>query len=431
MSNQIVNDVIPQTFYDSYKSKYTEDLDVATFDFTTQRQKLDDLDWKGLSLDEDTIVAELEAYQRLLRLDPNQAVADALKDAGYQSAHQIAAIPEDQFIQSVQGNGQIDIEKARTIYRKAMDIKQRTALVYANVKDAVASPHYAATRFSNVHQNLIDFHEGLPNYQELFGSLNYCECEHCRSILSPAAYFVDLMRLVEGYITKPTDDALKLKARRPDLWQIPLDCEHTNTLVPYLQIVNEVMEKNLSVDLNKDALEHLATSHYPFNLPFNAPLEQIRIYLQHFKTDLATIYKTFKVEDAQVARETLGLSIEEYNLITNPDVTAATLNNAYGLDKAYGPTPIASDTDCGGLDRVDIFLAQTDLTPQQLQELIYNNLRHKGESVLSFDGVKDYVEVPHSDSIDFVEANQDFTVEVWAKSDAFTGGSDTLKRSLV
>ena len=36
----------------------------------------------------------------------------------------------------------------------------------------------------------------IPNYAELFGSPDICECEHCRSVYSAAAYFVELLRFL-------------------------------------------------------------------------------------------------------------------------------------------------------------------------------------------------------------------------------------------
>lgn len=53
----------------------------------------------------------------------------------------------------------------------------------------------------------------LPSYEQLFGELGFWEGDEARSVHSPAAYLVDLLRL----------------ARRPDLGKIPLDAEHTFT----------------------------------------------------------------------------------------------------------------------------------------------------------------------------------------------------------
>ena len=36
-----------------------------------------------------------------------------------------------------------------------------------------------------------------PTLESLFGEMDYCACEHCRSILSPAAYLVDLLKFID------------------------------------------------------------------------------------------------------------------------------------------------------------------------------------------------------------------------------------------
>ena len=231
---------------------------------------------------------------------------------------------------------------------------------------------------NNVGDDIHQF-ENFPNYQELFGSLNYCECEHCRSIFSPAAYFVDLMRIAEESITTQIDSKFAINVRRPDFAQIPLTCEKTNDLVPYLDIVNKVVAlqvdrlnpppegDNQAIDPIDRAYKFLATATYPFNLPFNLPLEQIRSYLRQQNTDLATIYKTFNVSDeVAVARETIGLSIEEYNLITTPKPNEKDLKSVYGLD--------VSGSNFGGLVNPDTFLQQTGLSRQELHDLLYQNL---------------------------------------------------------
>src|SRR6476661_5068538 len=87
--------------------------------------------------------------------------------------------------------------------------------------------------------------------ERLFGSVDFCECEECRSVLSPAAYFVDLLEFLRkgasnqaGYT--PLDvlvgkDAI-VPGRRPDLAALPLTCENTNTALPYIDLVNEILE---------------------------------------------------------------------------------------------------------------------------------------------------------------------------------------------
>ena len=182
----------------------------------------------------------------------------------------------------------------------------------------------------------------IPSYQEMFGDLDYIDCDHCGSIFGPAAYFVDLMRIVDQYITEPNQESiskaggLTLNERRLDLAEIELTCENTNTLVPSLQIINRILEARVKRALdNSDGLQSLATVTYPFNLPFNFPLEQIRSYLGHLKTDLATIYETFGVDELAIAREYIGLSLEEYNLITNSQTNEEELNSISTVVEDY------------------------------------------------------------------------------------------------
>jgi hypothetical protein len=37
----------------------------------------------------------------------------------------------------------------------------------------------------------------VPTMESLFGSMDYCECQDCQSVLSPAAYLVDLLQYVD------------------------------------------------------------------------------------------------------------------------------------------------------------------------------------------------------------------------------------------
>ena len=61
----------------------------------------------------------------------------------------------------------------------------------------------------------------FPNYQNLFGKADICECEHCRSVYSPGAYFADLLMFLKNRtwgIPAPYNNTKDvLFERRPDL----------------------------------------------------------------------------------------------------------------------------------------------------------------------------------------------------------------------
>ena len=96
---------------------------------------------------------------------------------------------------------------------------------------------------------------GIPTLEQLFGSLDLCQCAHCRSVHGPAAYFAEILaflaerrqrlRLSDG---TTVDGSAKdvLFARRPDLGDIELTCENTNTPLPYVDLVNEILEEAIA-----------------------------------------------------------------------------------------------------------------------------------------------------------------------------------------
>lgn len=148
--------------------------------------------------------------------------------------------------------------------------------------------------------------------ESLFGGNDYCACKHCQSVLSPAAYFVDLMLYLK-YIPNATgtttalDELLK---RRPDLKSILLSCENSKTLMPYIDLVNEQLElivdetskvadyKKLQTTYSAEKLkiepEHhheaaynkLEGVQYPWTLPFNYKREEANMYLEVLGTSL-------------------------------------------------------------------------------------------------------------------------------------------------
>ena len=79
----------------------------------------------------------------------------------------------------------------------------------------------------------------MPTLEGLLGSTDYCACEHCRSVLSPAAYLVDLLEFADrpaGALDGKENPLSVLLERRPDLEHLPLTCENTHTAMPYIDV---------------------------------------------------------------------------------------------------------------------------------------------------------------------------------------------------
>lgn len=287
------------------------DVDVRTL-HVHDPEALRGLDFTGM--DRTAMVADLACMQRLLDVaGGHEPTAALLAREGFTSANHIARISPRRFADRMQGL--LDAEQARSIHTRAKATKAITHHVFANVRGLVGSPYYRSTRFGNVGDDVIRYYEGIPSYQSLFGRLDYLKCEHCRSIFGPTAYFVDIMRVVDEYITYPNratiPSGMKLEERRPDLFDLPLTCENADTPIPYLQLVNEVLSARIRAQHGTDAFEVLATAPYPFGLPFHAPLAALRTYVERLGTTLVRVYETLPGPAASgTARGGTSTSIE-------------------------------------------------------------------------------------------------------------------------
>src|SRR5262249_54181592 len=214
-----------------------------------------------------------------------------------------------------------------------------------------------------------------PSYAELFGSLDLCECKHCRSVLSPAAYFVDLLEFLR-HSTPNTKNKTPLDIlfeRRPDLEHITLTCENTNTTLPYVDLVNEVLESYVTYLLsrktqqpqkpsilahdtgdatpqeldanpqntNEDAYREVAQAVYPLTLPSNQPVEVARAYLQHLGISRQELLTAFEKEqsvktDRATHAEYLGITLEEYQILTGANFDPAVQVSSRPLREYYG-----------------------------------------------------------------------------------------------
>jgi peptidoglycan hydrolase-like protein with peptidoglycan-binding domain len=85
----------------------------------------------------------------------------------------------------------------------------------------------------------------IPDWEGLFGGSDFCACRECGSAHGPAAYFVDILNFLdERKVDEGSQRSVKdaLFDRRPDLGDIELSCENTNTVLPFVDLVNEILE---------------------------------------------------------------------------------------------------------------------------------------------------------------------------------------------
>jgi 5-hydroxyisourate hydrolase-like protein (transthyretin family) len=340
----------------------------------------------------------LKILQRVYQMTPSDESMQTLLKLGFTSASQIAKIPREEFLARYTPQFRTPGE-ARLVYDKAVQIDAVTYNLFSIARQMDSAPPMTATAPSEETKKAAKeaLVKQFPTMESLFGSMDFGECEHCQSVLSPAAYFVDLLQFIdpdaltwENFLAewrrthngqeftakfkKPYD---ALIARRPDLPHIQLTCENTNTTLPYIDIVNEILEfyvaKNqlqpaaakdtggaTSAELIaepqyilSDAYDALIAARYPLGLPFDLWIETVRRFADHFEIPLWRILDVFRPGDelfaagriydrAAVYAESLGLTPAEWGLFTDPNALA-TWFKLYGFDHAATATQVAVD----------------------------------------------------------------------------------------
>ncbi len=191
----------------------------------------------------------------------------------------------------------------------------------------------------------------LPTLTDLFGGLSFCSCDQCRSVHGAAAYLVELLSFLEPHTSV-------LFGRRPDLGRIELSCDNTNTALPYIDLVNEVLERAVADGITTSwpqttrsaaelavSPEHItpaaytklaaSTTVYPWSLPFDLGLEQSRVFLTHLGVPRQALLATLgsaNTDPKAIAAETLRLSPSAWSI-----VAGTATNDA----KAFWGTPPA------------------------------------------------------------------------------------------
>lgn len=337
--------------------------------------------------------------------------------------------------------------EARLTYRKAKQVSSVTYNLFTIAKKLDSEPPVAgmsapvAVRES-VRNELI---KQFPTMESLFGSMDFCECDHCRSVLSPAAYLVDLLQFVDiepgvwgnflaqwkathgnqdyphkdknGTPMKPYD---VLVERRPDLLHIALTCENTHTALPYIDIVNEILEyyvahgkldktaahntgdattaELLSEPQNviREAYDTLLTEKYPLKLPFDLWIETVRQFCNYFETPLHRILEVLRpgndlfspampFDRSSIFMESLGLSPAEVAIFTNSN-PLATWHELYGFLTAAEATTEATDAASG--QRIDLNSAKAlsrrlGVTYKEIAEIVQTGFVNPEMSKLS------------------------------------------------
>lgn len=348
---------------------------LLSLDFRPESEEVRELNWDGVGEeDQERVVNNLKTVQRVHRITADIEDTQLLMSKGYHSAYQIAADSESHFIRS----SGLSEQSASRYYKGARAFANKAVSNLGIVMDYTkgAFPWLPGFNFS---PEVVPYLAEINGFSDLFGNQDYCQCDKCRSILSPVAYFVDLMELVRKHILQvrftgpdyrhPIDP----RVRRDDLWNgLRLTCENTNGLIPYLTIINEILENFIvrhstsnfaGAFTDREAIEDYVYAllyNQPilnnFKQPFFLPLEAADIYLEHFPITRERIAETVLsyTGDANnvIPQSRLNMSDREYVLISNANTGLAFLRRLYRIN--FNPALIAPVDVQDFLQRIEV-----------------------------------------------------------------------------
>lgn len=462
--------------------------------------KVNDVSLQGIK-DEKGLKHKIKAMQRLYKVAPRYGQISMLIKDGLDSSYKICRMGKNEFIRNFIRPHSIPIgtaSEAELVWENAERIRGTALTLLSNFSKVGTIPINVVPE-----ADLAAVADVIPDWRTLFGSLDMCDCGHCRSVYSPAAYLVDILHFLkdrrlyevtrdasgtsvtEKRITLTngtTGNSVKhvLFLRRPDLGEIELTCENTNTPLPYVDLVNEIMENFIAPynnfspfilhttenDLNVRKLDralyaafepdlgdhpvitikkrgewwtiddthftytvrkvgnqirvtqrgrqttvsaemlaanpqYMNTGAYnelrrqeqvfPWQLPFDLWMEEVRSYLAHLGVQRYEIMETFLpggrktlLENTDIAHEYLGLTVQEADIIKGR--SGAQDWSLWGfsgqrVDRNHpipDPAGSAKWITAGRwievlADRVDVVLQQSDLKYRELLDLLVTN----------------------------------------------------------
>jgi len=223
-------------------------------------------DFRALA-DDENFRLEVKAAQRVFKLVPTFEATDALLADNRHSAQQIYRMGESEFVRRYTGRPGFTKESARLAWNRAADTHAAVLTIVADLKalEKATLPRALQTGREVIPQISVEERNAspggedkmpppeseesrskalstFPNWDNLFQAGDLCECEHCRSVLGPAAYFADLLMFLKERYWKGVSVKDILFNRRPDLGYLELNCVNALTPLPYIDVVCEVLE---------------------------------------------------------------------------------------------------------------------------------------------------------------------------------------------
>ena len=308
---------------------------------------------------------EFRAVQRVHRISPSPEVTTVLLDNKIVNATQVYFMGKEKFTDTFKE--QLSQSEINNVYDMATARYANALIAFTNLNNAFNGNNPYALPQYDIQTYIENLQADIPNIAELFGNQDHCECDHDSSVYGPGAYLADLLLFLDEQKNEQKKSILDLlKERREDICKIILDKQNTQTMLPYIDLVCEVLEEatlksvestfkrldetcqsNLTTEELLAAPEHilksttkgtaydvLKRSMYPMYAPINLEQMESRAYLSKMGIARHDLMEAFgkdidNITDTNIAVEYFGLTNLEQLVIT----ALSKQNDGYDLEE--------------------------------------------------------------------------------------------------
>jgi peptidoglycan hydrolase-like protein with peptidoglycan-binding domain len=332
--------------------------------------------------------SDLRVMQRAHRLAPSAAAGRALLDQRLHSSAQIVSLGKGEVVRRLADSG-VDQRTALTIHGYAefqyaqvlLRLGEYRAELYRNDPAAILDRTVSADDQAQLIGQ-------IPDLELLFGPLDSCDCAQCQSVYSPAAYLADLLRFLDAHPAEIGNRSVRavLTERRPDIGTVKLNCENTQTPLPYIDLVCEVLEaavpggsgvqdlqttrpaaelRAVSEHQDTAAYDILRTADVPMSSSFDLWQEETRLFLEHLGVPRWQLMQAFRdpttgtPSELSVAGEYFRISSHETGLVVTEAATAPEQQAFWFFDTTRAEVGVLEALDHGHLDYSDLLTLLT------------------------------------------------------------------------
>ncbi|MEO8147526.1 MAG: neuraminidase-like domain-containing protein, partial [Bacteroidia bacterium] len=191
----------------------------------------------GLNEEHTTFIQKL---QNLKKVGATWDETEVLINNGLTHIAKLAEYTPDQ-LKNIVGDD-IDVTRIKEIYDTVKSYQALGIGVMAYFQGTLTGYQTNVMADQTQFQNKINEN---PTLRNLFGALEQCDCDPCMSVLSPAAYYVDLLKFIDTNIPEKTElspAGVELRKRRPDLYDLELSCDNSEIVLPHIDLALEILE---------------------------------------------------------------------------------------------------------------------------------------------------------------------------------------------